>query len=209
MSAELTIVSLINIILFFALVFKCIIQNVQTKYFTVQLSVVASVAVVFIQYLIAFVIENVNTTPMVAQHLRYIDSLVSLPLLLFSYWKLANVDGYTGDFALMCILTIGMVIFQLIAEYFSTAGPQLSLLFYLFSLLCYIYILIRVINIMNFYKNQGATAKYNLGWFFVIGWLAYIFGYFLHPNFKYVVYSIIDFVVKGLYSITITNIVQG
>jgi hypothetical protein len=63
-----------------------------------------------------------------------------------------------------------------------------------------------VVDIMNFFKREGMYDERNLGWFFILGWLIYPIGFILSPEPKYILFSIGDFINKGIYSIALSNV---
>lgn len=211
-SSLLIILVLINSIFFFALLLKSIVNNVEQKYNVVAKTELAILAIAFTQYTMTFIIENSNVLDKdateFAQQLRYVDWLVTTPLLLFSYWKLANVEGWNGDFVWLLFADLAMMIFGILAEFFAP-NKKISTILYSLGCLAYVYIFIEIIRIMKFFNDNNQSNKGRLGYFFLIGWLVYPLGFFLPFNAKFILYSFGDFINKGLYSIALSEIIKS
>lgn len=205
-STELLVLILINTIFFFILIIKSIATE-SSKYESIFKAETAILGIAFTQYILTFTIENSNVLDknvnLFAQQLRYIDWLITTPLLLYTFWKLARTDGYTGGFQYLLIAVIIMIIAGMIAEFKNNN------LFYWIGCLAYVVIFIEIVRIMNFYSsetNKNENRK-NLGWFFIFGWLIYPIAYFFNDNIKYILYSIADFINKGIYSIYLYSVI--
>ena len=212
MSSSLLItLVLINIIFFFTLLLKSLVNDVQQKYNSVAKAELAILAVAFTQYAMTFIIENSNVLDKdateFAQQLRYVDWLMTTPLLLFTFWKLANVDGWNGDFVWLLFAVLAMMIFGIFAEFFT--NKKLSIFLFSLGCLAYVYIVIEVIRIMKFFNDNDQSNKSILGYFFLIGWLVYPIGFFLPFNAKFILYSFGDFINKGLYSLALTEVIKS
>lgn len=210
-SIELIIFILINALFFFVIWFKTLFRDVVKKYETIEKADMAILGIAFTQYAITFVIENSNVLEKdsidFAQNLRYVDWLITTPLLLFTYWKLANLEGWTGDFVWLFFADMLMMICGIFAEFFAP-NKKISMLLYSIGCLGYVYIFIEIIRIMNFFNDKQQENKANIGYFFLIGWLIYPIGFFLPFESKFILYSIGDFSNKGLYSIALQNVMH-
>jgi sensory rhodopsin len=207
-SVELIIFILINAIFFFTLWIKTLFKSVEKKYEMVEKAEMAILGIAFTQYVITFVIENSNVLEKdsidFAQNLRYIDWLITTPLLLFTYWKLANLEGWNGDFVWLLFADLAMMIFGIAAEFLNVSFKT-KMILYTIGCLGYVYIFIEVLRIMNYFRDNNMSNKANLGYFFLIGWLIYPIGFFLPFESKFILYSFGDFINKGLYSIALDN----
>jgi sensory rhodopsin len=207
-SPLLTVLILINCIFFFTLFVKSIYQTVDSKYDAILRTDVAILGVAFTQYAMTFLIENSNVLSKdateFAQQLRYVDWLITTPLLLYSYWKLAQIEGWSGDFVWLLFADLVMMIFGIAAEFFNVSFKT-KMILYTIGCLGYVYIFIEVLRIMNYFRNNNMSDKANLGYFFLIGWLIYPVGFFLPFESKFTLYSFGDFINKGLYSIALVN----
>ena len=211
-SPMLLIFVLINTVFFFILLFRSLFQSEDKKYESIKNAEIAIFGVAFTQYALTFIIENSNVldkdSNLFAQQLRYFDWLITTPLLLYTFWKLAEVEGYKGDFFLLFAMDFIMIVCGMIAEVFVT-NPIYK--YYLFTIGCiaYLVIFIKILEIMSFFKDKNKYEERRLGWFFIFGWLVYPIAFFLNDEAKFVVYSIGDFINKGLYSIYLSNILEN
>jgi bacteriorhodopsin len=213
-SPQLLICVLINTIFFFVLLIQNLFKSEKSKYEYIKNAELAILAIAFTQYALTFIIENYNLfnkdedreVNLLAQQLRYFDWLITTPLLLYTYWKLAEIEGYIGDFFLLFAMDLIMIISGIIAELFV---KDVTTKFWIFAIgtIAYGVIIWKIVEIMNFFKDKGESKKHNLGWYFIIGWLCYPLAFFLGDEAKFIVYSFGDFVNKGLYSISLNEII--
>ncbi len=210
-SPLLTVLILITTLFLFVLLIKSLYENVNSKYEKILRVDIAILGIAFTQYAMTFIIEQSNVLQKdateFAQQLRYVDWLITTPLLLYSYWKLAEIEGWTGDFVWLLFADLAMMIFGIAAEFFDFS-KKTKLIFFSIGCLAYVYIFIETIRIMTFFNNQGtqnSKDKANLGYFFLLGWLMYPVGFFLPFEYKFTLYSFADFINKGLYSIALQN----
>jgi bacteriorhodopsin len=203
---------LINTVFFFVLIIRSVVVSNNFKFENIAKAEILILGIAFTQYIVTFVIENSNVldedSQLFAQQLRYIDWLFTTPLLLYTFWKLANLEGYSGDFALLCIMDVVMIVCGAVSEVYSK-NKKMQLIFYAIGCLAYVYILVKVIDIMNFFKKKGQNDKRNLGWFFIFGWLIYPIAYFFSDNTRFAIYSIADFINKGVYSLFLSSIIKN
>ncbi len=211
MSPLLLICVLINTIFLFVLLFKSLFTSENNNYETIKNSEIAILGIAFTQYALTFVIENSNVldkdSSLFAQQLRYFDWLITTPLLLYTFWKLAELEGYEGSFFLLFVMDIIMIITGIIAEIFVDDKLKKYYLFTIGSI-AYGIIFWKVIEIMNFFKSKNQNKKKNLGWFFIFGWLIYPLAFFLNDEAKFIAYSFGDFINKGIYSIYLSQIIS-
>jgi len=211
-SPELLVLVLINTIFFFVLIIKNLVSSEKDKYEQIKNAELAIFAIAFSQYGLTFIIENSNVlekdSQLFAQQLRYFDWLITTPLLLYTFWKLAELEGYEGSFFLLFVMDIIMIITGMIAEIFVKDKLKK---YYLFTIgtVAYGIIFWKVIEIMNFFKSKNQDKKKNLGWFFIFGWLIYPLAFFLNDEAKFIAYSFGDFINKGIYSIYLTEIISN
>ena len=99
-----------------------------------------------------------------------------------------------------------MILSGIIAELFI---KDILTKYYIFAIgtIAYGIIVWKIVEIMNFFKGKNEDKKRNLGWYFILGWLCYPLAFFFNDNAKFIVYSIGDFVNKGLYSISLNQII--
>jgi len=213
-SSELTLTLLINAIFFLVLLIANVVKSSEDKYNNVAKAEITILGIAFTQYAITFVMENSNVlekdSQEFAQQIRYIDWLVTTPLLLYTYWKLSDVDGYKSDFALLLIMDLVMIVSGILSEIFVN-HRKWQLILYGIGMIAYGIIIWKIVEIMKYYSDNAtidkAESKMNLGYFFIFGWLIYPLGYFFNDNAKYLAYSFGDFINKGLYSLALNNVI--
>jgi len=210
-SSGLLILILINTIFLFTLLIRTLFQSEDKKYESIRNAEIAILGIAFTQYALTFVIENSNVldkdSNLFAQQLRYFDWLITTPLLLYTFWKIAEIEGYKGDFFILFAMDLIMIITGMIAEVFVT-NPMYKYYLFVIGSIAYLVIFIKILEIMSFLKDKNKEKERRLGWFFIFGWLIYPLAFFLSDNAKFIVYSIGDFINKGLYSIYLSNILQ-
>jgi bacteriorhodopsin len=210
-SIELLTLVLINTIFLFVLLVKTILSTEFKRFQSIRNAELAILAIAFTQYGLTFIIENSNVlnkdANLFAQQLRYFDWLITTPLLLYTYWKLANIDGYKDDFFLLFAMDVVMIVSGMVAELF-VKDTITKYIFFIIGGIAYGVIFWKVLEIMNFYSDKHETKKQRLGFYFLIGWLVYPLAFFLNDEFKFILYSIGDFINKGLYSISLNEIIS-
>ena len=206
-SVALLAAVLINTVFLLVRLFILVNGEKDKKYEPVVKAEVAIISIAFTQYALTFIIENSNVlekdSELFAQQLRYLDWLVTTPLLLYTFWKLANIYGYESDFVLLVFADIIMILTGIVAEF--TTNKNLAIISYLIGMVAYGFIIWKVIDIMNFFEKEERIDAKNLGWFFIIGWTIYPIGFLLPSEPKYILFSIGDFINKGIYSIALSN----
>lgn len=169
------------------------------RHVDIQKASIAILGIAATQYAISGYLYSDH--PKIAEDIRYIDWLFTTPLLLFTYWKLANVHGYQSDFSFLGVAVVSMVILGYMAE------KQTSNYFVL-SLVPYLYILYEIRKIQQMFREKGLDKHSQLGNFFIFGWAVYPLAFYAPNSRKYVLYSIGDFVNKGVYSIMLYNVLN-
>jgi sensory rhodopsin len=206
-SVALLAAVLINTV--FLLVRLLVLVNVEKdkKFESIVKAETAIISIAFTQYALTFIIENSNVlekdSELFAQQLRYLDWLITTPLLLYTFWKLANVYGYDSDFILLLFADIVMILAGIVAEF--TSNKTLAIISYLVGMVAYGIIIWKVVEIMNFFKKEERNDERNLGWFFILGWAIYPVAFILPVEPKYILFSIGDFINKGIYSIALSD----
>lgn len=142
------------------------------------------------------------------QKWRYVDWILTTPLLLGTFYLLAKEKGYQESFIPVFIANILMIIFGYLAEYPELTGIN-KWVWYGLSTLMLVYILVTVYQWDTFLLNQGVDTK-NLSYFFYFGWSLYGLN-FLSPDeeLRQVNFNILDFINKVLYSYALTEVIDG
>jgi bacteriorhodopsin len=141
--------------------------------------------------------------PTIAQEIRYIDWLMTTPLLLFTYWKLAKNHGYKSKFEYLGISVVLMVSFGYIAE-----KNRNSYKWFILSIIPYLFILNEIMKIQEMFIKNGMTEYSSLGNFFIYGWTLYPLAFYASDKWKFILYSLGDFINKGVYSIMLYEILK-
>lgn len=165
----------------------------------IQKASAAILAIAMTQYAITALL--LPKDPEAAQLLRYVDWLATTPLLLFTYWALAKSRGWNKSVYPLIVAVVAMVLLGYLAE-------QNNHTMFIASSLCYVYILKQIRDMQEMFKSQGLHREQALGNYFIIGWLAYPLAFYAADDTKYAIYTIADFINKGLYSLSLYDILQ-
>lgn len=133
--------------------------------------------------------------------LRYMDWLITVPLLTWIYYLYAE-QFVELPFPLLIVYSAGVIVFGLLSNFFNS---PISLLV---SLILYILTTIEIIRIETKVKDSDADISLLSG-FFYIGWIAYPIGYFLPIDTADIIFNIADFVNKGVFALVLVNLVNS
>jgi bacteriorhodopsin len=178
-------------------------QNYKENAFkNIQKLEVGILTIASIQYLITINMDHYRT-----QKWRYVDWILTTPLLLGTFYLLAKEKGYEESFLPVFIANILMIIFGYLAEYPELTGID-KWIWYILSTLMLVYILWTVNQWDTFLSDQGVNTK-NLAYFFYFGWTLYGIN-FLTPDeeLRQVNFNILDFINKVLYSYALTDVIS-
>ena len=171
------------------------------KNINIQKASTAILAIAGTQYAVSSYLYN--KYPKISEEIRYIDWILTTPLLLYTYWKLANENGYKSNFMYLA----GAVVLMVVLGYLAEDGEN-SQKWFMISMLPYLYILYEILNIQKMFNNKKMTEHSRLGNFFIYGWAIYPAAFYAPDTYKYILYSLGDFVNKGVYSIMLYNILK-
>jgi len=178
-------------------------QTNYEKYIDIQKASTAILAIAGTQYSISTYLYK--RYPNVAEEIRYIDWILTTPLLLYTYWKLANVHGYKSDFMYLGFSVVLMVILGFFAEYTT----ENSYFLFVLSFVPYLYILYEIKQIQKMFNDKNMSDHATLGNFFIYGWAVYPIAFYAPDTYKYTLYSIGDFINKGVYSMFLYKLLQN
>ena len=197
---ELILITLINAIFFFTLTIRNVLKPSKQKYIEIYSAEMAVTALVFFQYFTTFILDNSNVLhkdyELFAHQLKYADWVITTPLLLYTFWKFANIEGYTDSFTGLFWASIVMTFCAIIGEFTS---PRLLII----AFIAFGVILFEIGEIMNFFWKNDKHQLANLGWFFIVGWWIYPFAFFFQGATRYFIFGIADFINKGLFSVAL------
>jgi len=208
---------LINLVLFFMLLIKNIKKEPRGKYLKIYRLEIAFVSISLIQYILNFIILNSpynEYAGLVMVQVRFVCSLLTAPLVLYSYYTIAKEDGYPGSFDLLLISCFAMIICGVAIEYFND-NLKIKRVLMLLSAVAYGILVWQISRIMKYFKNAGNNekdmAKHNLGFFLIFGWSIYLIALNISKEhtYKFILYSFVDFITKGLYSFAVNTAVKS
>jgi hypothetical protein len=204
---------LINAVLYLTLLIRNLFRDKVGKYIKVYRLEIAFLGISLIQYIMNIIVENSpyakEYDTLIMIQFRFVCALLTSPLVMYSYYQIAKDDGYEGNFGILLISVFGLIFTTLIMNY-ANHNPLYKKI--VFAIACGFYgiIIWRVIEIMKFFKNlnsESGDGKFNLGWFLIFGWLLYTLTILIDRKnpLKFVIYSIGDFITKGLYSFAVNT----
>ena len=203
--------TLVNAVVILALLLSSISKIEFTKYEIIRNAQIGFLGISFMQYTLTFIVETSNVLderfPDFAQKFRYVSWLITTPLILFSYWKLASINGYTEDFILLLFLDLTIFICIILSEAVFKHGI-ISKILDAISIIAYGFLFWRIIKIMNFFKSKNLDEEARLGYFFLISWPLYLVGVIASENTKYLIYTLSDFINKFLYGRMLNTVID-
>lgn len=203
---------LFNAVVIFVLLLASISKEEITKYEPIRNAQIAFLGISFMQYSLTFIVEASNVLdiqfPDFAQKFRYVSWLITTPLLLYSYWKLAKINGYKGDFTILIFADLVMFICIILSEAIVKTGP-ISWVLDFISVAAYGIIFWKVLEIRNFFRENDKYDMANLGIFFLGPWILYLFGVIASNDVKYLIYTLADFINKFLYGRALNDIIDA
>lgn len=109
--------------------------------------------------------------------LRYIDWIITTPLLLLEFGLVAAIAGKVGKgiIARLIVADLIMIITGFLGE-ISAPGDVATYIWFIISVLAWIWIIVEVLSIKATGKGYAVTAVNTMKWFVVIGWSIYPLG---------------------------------
>ena len=175
-------------------------------YESINNSEIAILLIASIQYLITSGMKDIKKI----QRLRYLDWILTTPLLLFTYWELARFEGWNGSYYNLLIPNILMIVFGYLAEFPEVICNRLSRnILYIISTIFLIIVLYEIFRITSFLKENNYNTQ-NIEYFFYIGWTLYGLN-FLNPNenLRQTGFNILDLFNKGIYSLYLDSVIRN
>lgn len=155
------------------------------------------------QYLITWRLPNKRL-----QRWRYLDWIVTTPLLLKTFHTLAEAKGFTGSFGIPVIANILMVVSGYISEFLVKTEKEKQL-WYLIGLSALAIVLFYVFKWNQYLINEGVDTRF-LANFFYIGWILYGANFLVKSESnKQINYNILDFINKGVYSLHLDSVIRN
>jgi len=140
-----------------------------------------------------------------AQRLRYLDWVITTPMLLRTLHLLAEEKGFKGSFLPALGFNLLMIIGGYLAEF--TPSKRNRGIYFTLGFVAFAGVLKYVHEWGTYLKSQGVQVD-NLLKFFYIGWTAYGVN-FLTPNedVRQSVFNISDLFNKGIYSLVLEDVI--
>ena len=212
-STQLITLLLINAVFYFTMLVRNLFRNTIGPYIKVYRLEITFLGISLIQYIMNLIIENSQYSDtygsLIMVQFRFVCSLLTSPLVLYSYYQIAIDDGYNGSFDILLAAVLVMIFCGVIHEYASHV-VWLKDLVYLIIAGCFGLIVWRLIDIMKFFKNfhsEAGDARYRLGYFLIFGWVLYLISMFISKDneLKFIIYALGDLITRALYSLALNT----
>jgi hypothetical protein len=202
---------LINAIVILTLLIKSISTYEFTKYEKVRATQLVFLGIGFTQYALTFIVEVSQVLdekyPDFAQKFRYMSWIITTPLLLYTFFQLAKVNGYDGDFTILLFADLVMFLSIIASEAIFKTGTIANILDFI-SIIAYGIIFWKIIEIRSYLIKNKYNKIARLGLFFLISWPLYLVGVLTNGTLKYLIYTFADFINKFLYGMAINSIID-
>jgi bacteriorhodopsin len=141
------------------------------------------------------------------QKLRYLDWVITTPMLLKSLHLLAEEKGFQGSFAPALGCNLGMIVFGYLHEF--EHSKQRRQLYLILGFIAFAGVLKYVYEWGTYLKSKGSKVD-DLLKFFYIGWTMYGLNT-LTPNeeIRQTVFNISDLFNKAIYSLVLEDVIQN
>lgn len=210
-SAFVVSLALANAIFLLITLIVTLVSNDYFKYQPIQKAELCALGVSLSQYGIFTIISGLNIPDtyinIIIRVLFYFNWVVTSPLRLFTYWKLANLEGYNYDFGILIAVNLVMVLFAILGNVYYHNFKFRLICFFVVSL-CYTFITYNVVKIQNFFKGKNKFRNADLGNFFIIGWLIFPLITLFQGEFLLMILIVFDFFNKVLYGIALNNVIK-
>jgi bacteriorhodopsin len=164
----------------------------------------AILAIASAQYTIVLPLSDEATT-----RWRYADWILTTPLLLRTFYLLAEEKGYTNtdEFTIAVVANIIMIVAGYMSEFVVTSC-RAKTLWYTVGMLALVVVLYHVWKWNEHLTTNGVDSS-GLAAFFYLGWSAYGFANLMgETKQRSTVYNLLDFINKGAYSIMLDQLIE-
>jgi hypothetical protein len=212
-SAQLITLLLINVVFYFTMLVRNLFRDTVGPYVKVYRLEITFLGISLIQYIMNLIIENSPYSDtygsLIMVQFRFVCSLLTSPLVLYSYYQIASDDGYNGSFAILLAAVLVMIFSGVIHTYASHI-VWLNQFTYIVIAVCFSLIVWRISDIMKFFKgfhSEGGDARYRLGYFLIFGWVLYLVSMFISRDneLKFIIYALGDLITRALYSLALNT----
>lgn len=141
------------------------------------------------------------------QRLRYLDWIITTPMLLRTLHLLAQEKGFQGSFGLALGFNLAMIIFGYLHEFEKSKQKRQTYL--VLGFLAFAGVLKHVHEWGTYLKSKGSKVD-DLLKFFYIGWTIYGLNT-LTPNeeIRQSIFNVSDLFNKGVYSLVLEDVIQN
>ena len=179
--------------------------NPKFEYYVNQINTLEKyiLAIATTQYIITFNMPNERL-----QRWRYLDWILTTPLLLKTFHSLAESQGYTESFIPAFLANLVMILSGYFAEFLSDT-PEMKNFWYIVGLIALVVVLYYVNRWDTFLTEQGVDTE-TLPVFFYLGWSLYGLN-FQNPNeeLRQTGFNILDLFNKGIYSLQLDRVIKN
>ncbi|NBX22575.1 MAG: rhodopsin [Microbacteriaceae bacterium] len=135
--------------------------------------------ITFVATIMYFMMMNLATSGSVDQTmpLRYIDWIITTPLLLLEFGVVASLAGSVkkGLIARLMVADVIMIVTGFLGE-IASPGQLMTYVWFIISVLAWIWIIVEVFGLKASGKGYAVQAVNTMKWFVIIGWSIYPLG---------------------------------
>ena len=198
----------------FLIVFFYVIANKKEGNDNIEKIQFLEASILFIAFLSYAVIYNIQDVKR-SQKWRYLDWILTTPLLLGTFYLLAVEKGYTSSIVPAIVANTLMILFGYWAEYPETSpiygkytNNEIKNIFFFLSFLSLAVVFYYVYEWDSSLKNNGIDTEF-LPYFFYIGWTLYgLFFLVKDENIRQSAFDLLDLFAKPVYSIYLTDFID-
>lgn len=186
-------------------------QNSEDNLETIRRLEIAILAVASGQYVISF-----NMKPSRIQSWRYLDWLITTPLLLRTFFLLAREKGFTGSFAPALTANIAMITLGYASEFPKRFNKNKSISDANFKAITYgistasMIIIFYYVNKWNkFLIDAGCQGSQTLANYFYFGWSSYGLIFLAEEGeIRQSTFNVLDAINKGFFSLSVDKFIR-
>jgi bacteriorhodopsin len=155
-----------------------------------------------------------NTETFSTRSIRYLDWIITTPLITYSYYLIGRINGVDVNFATLLVTNLLFIGFGIIAEYFyqTQGNTNVDTWFGIFSFIFFGIFIYNIYLLTQKLKDNGVNTR-GLEYFFYIGWTLYGVVFILETmnlisrDIVVTSYSILDFINKIIYSVIANQVI--
>lgn len=150
-----------------------------------------------------------NDNYIIEEQIRYLDWIITTPLLLFTFWEYARVTtGCVSISSLIRLITLDLI--MIVLGYLGTfVFPQHKEAFYLLSFIVLFLLFEEISKIVNILRCNDIPYGF-IPWLFFIPWILYgVFSYLPYSPTRSILLNLLDFISKGVYAIALLELAKN